>query len=58
MSDELFTGLRERFSDPQLVELTHLVALENMRHRFNLAIGVGAAGFTEGMVCPVPATVT
>ena len=24
--------------------------------RFNLALGVGAAGFSEGMVCAVPAT--
>jgi 4-carboxymuconolactone decarboxylase len=39
------------------VELTHLIALENLRGRFNLALGVGAAGFSEGMVCAVPATV-
>lgn len=55
--DELFARLREHFSDTQLVELTHLIALENMRGRFNLALGVGAAGFTDGMVCAVPATV-
>jgi alkylhydroperoxidase family enzyme len=55
--DELFARLREHFSDTQLVELTHLIALANMRGRFNLALGVGAAGFTDGMVCAVPATV-
>jgi alkylhydroperoxidase family enzyme len=55
--DELFARLREHFSDTQLVELTHLIALENMRGRFNLALGVGAAGFTDGMVCAVPASV-
>jgi hypothetical protein len=38
------------------VKLTHVIALENMRGRFNLALGVGAAGFSEGMVCAVPAT--
>lgn len=55
--DELFTELREHFDDVQMVELTHLIALENLRGRFNLALGVGAAGFSEGMVCAIPATV-
>jgi hypothetical protein len=32
-----------------------MIALENMRGRFNLALGIGAAGFSEGMVCAVPA---
>jgi AhpD family alkylhydroperoxidase len=53
--DALFARLRMHFDDAQLVELTHLIALENMRGRFNLALGVGAAGFSEGMVCAVPA---
>jgi AhpD family alkylhydroperoxidase len=57
VSDTLFAGLREHFDDAQLVELTHLIALENLRGRFNLALGVGAAGFSEGMVCAVPARV-
>lgn len=52
--DELFEALREHFDDAQLVELTHLIALENMWGRFNLALGVGAAGFSDGMVCAVP----
>jgi len=56
VSDDLFAGLREHFDEAQLVELTSAVALENMRGRFNLALGVGAAGFSEGMVCAVPAT--
>ncbi|MDT2006918.1 carboxymuconolactone decarboxylase family protein [Rhodococcus opacus] len=56
--DALFAGLRQHFDDAQLVELTHLIALENLRGRFNLALGIGAAGFSEGMVCAVPATVT
>jgi 4-carboxymuconolactone decarboxylase len=57
VSDVLFAKLREHFDDAQLVELTHLIALENLRGRFNLALGVGAAGFSEGMVCAVPAFV-
>jgi 4-carboxymuconolactone decarboxylase len=54
--DALFAALREHFDDAQLVELTHVIALENLRGRFNLALGIGAAGFSEGMVCAVPAT--
>jgi hypothetical protein len=30
-------------------------SLENMRGRFNLALGVDAAGFSAGLVCAVPA---
>jgi 4-carboxymuconolactone decarboxylase len=52
--DELFAKLREHFDDEQLVELTNIVAVENMRGRFNLALGIGSAGFSEGMVCAVP----
>jgi 4-carboxymuconolactone decarboxylase len=56
VSDELFAALRQRFDDAQLVELTNVIAVENMRGRFNLALGIGAAGFCEGMVCAVPET--
>jgi AhpD family alkylhydroperoxidase len=52
--DALFARMRKHFDDAQLVELTSAIALENMRGRFNLALGVGAAGFSEGMVCAVP----
>jgi AhpD family alkylhydroperoxidase len=56
VSDDVFAQLRERFDDAQIVELTNVVALENMRGRFNLALGIGSAGFREGMVCAVPET--
>src|SRR5262249_61711293 len=56
VSDELFAALREPFDDAQLVELTSVIAVENLRGRFNLALGIGAAGFSEGMVCAVPET--
>jgi AhpD family alkylhydroperoxidase len=55
--DVLFAHLREHFDEATLVELTHHIALENMRGRFNVAFAIGAAGFTEGMVCALPATV-
>lgn len=54
--DEMFGRLREHFSDKQIIELTHVIALENHRGRFNLALGVGSADFSDGMVCAVPAT--
>lgn len=57
VSDALFAELRAHFDEAQLVELTHVIALENLYGRFNLALGVGAAGFSEGMVCAVPASV-
>jgi 4-carboxymuconolactone decarboxylase len=53
VSDELFGELRRAFDEVQLVELTNAIALENMRGRFNLALGFGSAGFSDGMVCAV-----
>lgn len=58
VSDELFAQLQHHFDERQIVELTHAIAIENMRGRFNLALGIGSAGFTEGMVCAVPETVS
>jgi AhpD family alkylhydroperoxidase len=52
--DALFASLREHLNEGQLVELTHVIALENMRARFNTGLDIGAAGFTEGMVCAAP----
>jgi AhpD family alkylhydroperoxidase len=52
--DELFAELRRHFDDAQIVELTNIIAIENMRGRFNHALGYGAAGFSEGMVCALP----
>jgi AhpD family alkylhydroperoxidase len=54
VEDELFAALREHFDERQLVELTNVIALENMRARFNSAFDMTPAGFSEGMVCVVP----
>ena len=35
------------------MELTHLIARENLRSRFGTGLGIGAAGFCEG-VCVLP----
>jgi AhpD family alkylhydroperoxidase len=54
VSDELFAALREHFDERQMVELTNAIAIENLHARFNAALGIGSAGFTEGMACAVP----
>jgi AhpD family alkylhydroperoxidase len=53
--DELVEALRRHLDDDQIVELTHLIALENLRGRFNRALDIGAAGFSADAVCAVPA---
>jgi AhpD family alkylhydroperoxidase len=53
VTDELFSHMKEHFSDPQLVEITALLTVVNL-DRFNAAFGIGAAGFSEGMVCVLP----
>ena len=45
VSDELFARIRKHFSEPQIVELTTAVALENFRSKFNVALGIEAQGF-------------
>jgi AhpD family alkylhydroperoxidase len=55
--DALFAELRENLDEAQVVELTSVIALENMRGRLNMALGIGTAGYSEGMVCAVPTTI-
>ena len=45
VSDELFARIRSHFTEPQVVELTAAVALENFRSKFNVALGIEAQGF-------------
>jgi alkylhydroperoxidase family enzyme len=45
VSDELFRRARLHFSEPEIVELTAAVALENFRSKFNVALGIEAQGF-------------
>jgi AhpD family alkylhydroperoxidase len=54
VSDELFDALRAHFDNAQLVGLTHIINLGNMRARFNIALGIGSSGFSEGRVCALP----
>ena len=52
--DELFDRLRSHLDEAQLVELTHMIALENYRARFNWAFGIEGQGFSEGAYCVRP----
>lgn len=56
VTDELFDALRVHFDTPQLVGLTHVINLGNMRARFNIALGIGSSGFSANRVCALPET--
>jgi alkylhydroperoxidase family enzyme len=45
VDDALFARLQGHFSEPQIVELTAAIALENFRSKFNTALGIDAQGF-------------
>lgn len=47
IDDALVAGLRERLGEPGLVELTMVVAHENLRSRFNTAMGLASQGFRD-----------
>ena len=49
VDDAFFAEVRKHFTEPQIVELTFAVALENFRSKFNPTLGVEAQGF-----CMVP----
>jgi len=51
VSDRLFDALRAHFDTPQLVGLTHVITLGNLRARFNVALDIGSSGFSGNRVC-------
>jgi alkylhydroperoxidase family enzyme len=53
VTDELFARMKEHFTDEQLVQITAFLTVVNL-DRFNAAFGIGAAGYSEGMVCVPP----
>jgi alkylhydroperoxidase family enzyme len=53
VTDEMVAGLRRHLDDAQLVELTMMVAVENVRSRFNSSLGLTSQGFTDR--CEIPA---
>lgn len=52
--DELFARVRERFDEGQIVELTYAAAIENLRARFNWALGIDSQDYSEGAFCIRP----
>ena len=52
VDDELSSRLQEALGVKAVVELTQLVALENMRSRFNSAAGLQSQGYSD--VCELP----
>ena len=54
VDDELLAQVRERFGVKGTIELVHLIAWENTRARINVALDIGAEGFSEGKVCALP----
>jgi alkylhydroperoxidase family enzyme len=57
VSDELFDRVRERFDEAQIVELTWAAAIENLRARFNWALGITSQDYSEGATCIRPESV-
>ena len=55
VTDEMVAHLVERLGAPAVVELTQMVALENMRSRFNSAAGLQSQGYSD--VCELPLAV-
>ncbi len=47
VTDEMVAGLRRGMDDAALVELTMMVAVENIRSRFNSAMGLTSQGFKD-----------
>jgi len=52
VTDAMVAGLVERLGTAAVVEMTQMVALENMRSRFNCAAGLQSQGYSD--VCELP----
>jgi AhpD family alkylhydroperoxidase len=55
VTDEMTASLVDQLGVPAVVELTQMVALENMRSRFNSAAGLQSQGYSD--VCELPLAV-
>jgi len=49
VDDDLVDGLKQHFTDGQIVEMTAAIAMENFRSKFNPPLGIEAQGF-----CVIP----
>jgi AhpD family alkylhydroperoxidase len=55
VTDEMVANLVDQLGAPAVVELTQMIALENMRSRFNSAAGLQSQGYSD--VCELPLAV-
>jgi len=55
VTDEMTAHLLDQLGAPAVVELTQMIALENMRSRFNSAAGLQSQGYSD--VCELPLAV-
>ncbi|MBS1889534.1 MAG: carboxymuconolactone decarboxylase family protein [Actinobacteria bacterium] len=55
VEDELMERVLARFGTKGTMELVQLIAWENSRARMNIALGLGAEGFSAGKACALPA---
>ncbi|MFI0741153.1 carboxymuconolactone decarboxylase family protein [Streptomyces sp. NPDC021100] len=53
VDDALVERLRKHLDDAQLVELTQMISVENLRSRTNAALGLTSQGFKDS--CDIPA---
>ena len=53
VTDEMVAAPDGKLDDAELVELTMMVAVENVRSRFNSALGLTSQGFRDR--CEIPA---
>jgi alkylhydroperoxidase family enzyme len=58
VTDEMVARLSTQLSEAELVELTAMVAVENLRSRINSALGLTAQGFKDRCEIPAAGSVT
>jgi AhpD family alkylhydroperoxidase len=56
VDDGLMERVKARFGVKGTMELVQLIAWENARARMNVALGIGAEGFSAGKACALPYT--
>jgi AhpD family alkylhydroperoxidase len=54
VTDDMVAELRRELDDAELVELTMMIAVENVRSRFNTALGLTSQGFMDRCEIPAP----
>lgn len=52
VTDEMVAGLRTDLDDAQIIELTEMISVENLRSRTNSALGLTSQGFSDR--CEMP----